>query len=311
MDTESGKGHDEQKGLPHRLARVGLALLFPPAPIVAVSPFAIVALLVRIFYLGSEGAPGAYVAYVLTAYALAVVVAAIVKGAMSAPPIEETLDDARKIHPLVARLIDDPLFRSFSVVRLGLAVDLLQAAASLFLAWWHTSLWTFTLAIYYVCLAVMRAFLSHYDRTPHTNPATDDRKICLSCGICIMALAFPVRGIAILNVYGFGTFTHHMYVAIGVALYAFVKLGAGIYNFVHYSDGSMPVRLALSSVSVSSALATMLTMSILMLNDFGDKAAESVTFQLWMTAGMGVAVTLGVFVVGLVLTVRSLKIGRV
>lgn len=306
MDEKGGKQKDALSGI----ARVGLALLFPPAPVVAVSPFAIVALLIWGFYLGNEGTPGAYAAYVVMAYALTVIVAAIVKAATNAPTIDETLDEVRKVHPLVARLIDDALFRSVSIARLGLVIDVLWAAASFFWAWWEESLWTFTLAVYYTCLAVMRAFLSRHERTPHADPAAADRRICLSCGVTIMLLALPTSGIVLLNLTDFGTFSHHMYITIGIAAYAFMKLGAGIRNFVRYRDGSVPVRLALSSVSFSGALATMLTMSILMVHDFGSTPETTGEFKFVMTSWMGLAVSLGIFAVGLALVLRSRKIGR-
>ena len=206
--------------------------------------------------------------------------------------------------PSAAAFLENRVFRSITLARIGLIIDVLWAVGNIALGVYGRSLWAITLGVYYACLAVMRALLSRHERRAARRSHARNLALCRRCGIAIMLFSFPVTGIMLLNLHGMGTFSHPMQLTIGVATYAFAKLGAGIANFVRYRGGTEPLMLAASNVSLAGALATLLTMGILMLNVFSDEGTEA-GFRVAITVGMGVAVTVGVFVMGLALALRA------
>lgn len=164
-----------------------------------------------------------------------------------------------------------------------------------------------TLGSYYLCLALMRAFLSHHIQRRKKHGASN-AVLCRRCGLAIMALVLPVSGMVVLNVNDQGTFSRPGIIAIGTAACAFTKLGMGIYNFVRYRDGSHPLMLAITHVSLAGRFATLLTMGILLLDAYSGEAA-SVGKRLLLTCGMGAETALAIAVVRFSLVWRSRRMG--
>ncbi len=70
--------------------------------------------------------------------------------------------------PLIQKLAGDVFFRMEASVCQGLFINLLYAGIKLFSGIYYRSVWFFTLAVYYIFLAAMRAVLLHFART-HGN----------------------------------------------------------------------------------------------------------------------------------------------
>lgn len=279
-----------------RLQRILRAAFVLPAPAVVLCAV----LMAWVFLLGNEGTWQAYAAYVVSAWALAAICASIVSALMNFK-----IEEAVPSESLAARLIFDRVFRSFAGTHLGLAVDVLWGGAYFALGVVKLSLWTLTLGVYYICLAVMRSCLVwHIHRRIQDASRLRELGICRTCGALLMASALPVMGIVMLNQHGEGSFYHHKYVTIGMAAYAFASLTTATLNFRRYHDGHDALMLANTSVRLAQAAVSMLTLSILMTNVFGSSRAGNLYMRA-TTAGLGFVVTVAVFVTGLCLLHRA------
>lgn len=279
------------------------SLVFPPPFIVVLCAVGIIALMTWAFALGGEHSFWAVPAYAASAYGMVVLCAALTR-IPSPRRLEGALRSAPVVGGAAGRLIDEKGFRSITAARLGLVIDALWAAANVAFGVWGQSLWAVTLGAYYACLALARGLLSRHARAEGAGDRESSLALCRRCGVVTMLLAFPLAGIVALNLSGMGSFYHPVWMTIGVAAYAFLKIGTGVWKFVQYRSGEEPIMLALSNVSLAGGIATILTMGILMLNVFSGEG-ESELFRFGMTAGMGAAATLGVFALGLALTVRA------
>lgn len=281
-------------------------LIFPPLPVVALCLVLIVMLMVWVFAGGNQSSLWAIPAYVVSAYGTVVVCAALTRA-----PSPQKLREAARTLPAfgatIGKLLDDRIFRSFTMARLGLAIDIPWALVNLAVGAWGQSVWLITLGVYYACLALMRGLLSRHEHMAGAgdnggNPARALR-LCFRCAIVTMLLALSLAGVVVLNLRNMGTFHHPEWMTIAVATYAFAKLGAATWKLVTYRDTAEPIMFALSSVSLASGLATLLTMEILMLDVFADASTDA-GFRLYATAGTGAVVVLGVLATGLALVLR-------
>jgi len=105
------------------------------------------------FLVFGEYSPFAYIAYLFSAYALTILVAAILAPALRA--LRRFADGI----PLARRYLTDSYFRIRSGLALSLAINLCYAVFKLFYAVRYTSLWDGALAAYYVLLCMVRFYL--------------------------------------------------------------------------------------------------------------------------------------------------------
>lgn len=267
----------------------------------------IVGCMVWVFQLGGEGTPLANAAYVASGWALTALCASIAAWARG-------FDVALAVPEgsLAAKFLFNRVFRSFATTHVSLGVDVLWAAANLASGIATASLWAVTLGAYYLCLAIMRGFLVW---RIHLRGESPDRAreldICRVCGGVIMASALPVMGVVVLNLHNQGTFYHHMYITIGVAVYAFAKLGFSIPKYLRFRDGDDLLMLANANIGIACALASFLTMGILMMNVFGGKGrGGAAAFSFIMTVCLGAAVVIVIFIFGLRLLQRTGRMKR-
>lgn len=130
-------------------------LLFPPGWIVLISAAAGTGLLVYTFMFGGEDTPIAYVSYVISAYALIVVCTTVV------PAVRRVKAMVLK-NPYAYRYFKDVHFKMSVSLHLSLLINLLYAGVHGVSGIYYQSVWSGTLAAYYICLSVMRFLLVRY-----------------------------------------------------------------------------------------------------------------------------------------------------
>lgn len=134
----------------------------PPLPtvLIAIPSFLFVFVMLGI----GDHSAFAYIAYILSAYALIITITGL-PGVMEA--IRSGIDNLtlfKKIRStaLGGRLLGDDIFRSEITLHGGLFVNLLYAAINLFSGIRYRSAWFVALAFYYALLSAMRAVLVRY-----------------------------------------------------------------------------------------------------------------------------------------------------
>lgn len=280
-----------------KLKKIGTKLLFPPLPIIILLVLVAVTLLVYAFTFDNANEIVAYVAYFLSAYALAVL-------CFKAPDILRKAKSFKNENKYLSRYLSDTQLRVELSLYGSLFVNVAYALFQLGLGFYHRSIWFYALAGYYALLAAMRFVLVKEARKPEKNLFTE-HLLYRFCGVLLLvmnlALSIIVTYIVLLN----RGFTHHPITTIAMAAYTFGTLAKAIVNVIKYRKYNRPVYSASKAVSLAAASVSMLTLETAMLTAFGE--GNSAAFRQIMTGATGVTVCAFVLVMAIYMITRSTK----
>mgnify|MGYP006964298389 CR=1 FL=1 len=197
------------------------------------------------FCIFGDDSPFAYVSYVLSAYALAVLVAAVVPLFPAA---------RRMVHrvPLAHRYMTDQYFKVRYGLMLSFFINLCYGGFKLICAMWYVSFWDGALAFYYILLCTVRLYLIR--RVPSGAEGRDmarELRYCRATGIFLFGLDLALSIIAtqiVRDGYGSNYTGMLIYVA---AMYAFYSLTIAIVNAVRYRRLHSPVLSAAKAVNLT------------------------------------------------------------
>lgn len=244
--------------------KLGKALLFPHIAIMIILiPIATVFLVYSMVFLGTESII-AIVSYVLSAYTLTI-------WCFKIPHLIKflkTFKDENKY----ARIWQDDIRLRINISLYGtLIYNTAYALLQLGMGFWHHTFWFYSLAGYYISLAVMRFFLVRH--TSRHNPGEkmmDELKKYRACRIVFLIMNLSLALIIFFMVYWNRTFNHHEITTIALATYTFTSLTLAIINTVKYRKYNSPVYSASKAISLASACVSMLTLESTMLTTFGN-----------------------------------------
>lgn len=248
------------------------------------------------FCVFGEDSPFAYVSYIVSAYALAVLVAAIVPLFPAARKLIHRL-------PLAHRYMTDQYFK----VRLGLAlsffINLCYGGFKLVYAVLYASFWDGALASYYILLCAVRLYLIR--RVPAGVEGRDtawELRYCRTTGVFLLVLDLALSVIATQIVRdGYGSDYPGMLIYVA-AMYAFYSLTIAIVNTVKYRKFHSPVLSAAKAVSLTTALVSIFNLETAMIAQFG---ADQAQFRLVMTACTAFAVCAMVLGAAILMVISS------
>ncbi len=244
--------------------RLGKALLFPHIAIMIILiPIVTVFLLYSMVFLGTESVI-AIISYVLSAYTLSV-------WCFRIPYLIrffKTFKDENKY----ARIWQDDHRLRVNVSLYGtLIYNTAYALLQLGMGFWHHTFWFYSLAGYYISLAVMRFFLvRHTSKHKPGEKMLDELIKYRACGIVFLIMNLALALMIFFMVYWNRTFHHHEITTITLAAYTFTSLTLAIVNTAKYRKYNSPVYSASKAISLASACVSMLTLESTMLTTFGD-----------------------------------------
>lgn len=244
--------------------KFGKALLFPHiAVMIILIPIATVFLVYSMVFLGTDSVI-ANISYVLAAYTLTI-------WCFKIPHlirIFKTFKDENKY----ARIWQDDTRLRVNVSLYGtLIYNTAYALLQLGMGFWHHTFWFYSLAGYYISLAVMRFFLvRHTSKHKPGEKMLDELIKYRICGIVFLIMNLALALMIFFMVYWNRTFNHHEITTIALAAYTFTSLTLAIINTVKYRKYNSPVYSASKAISLASACVSMLTLESTMLTTFGD-----------------------------------------
>lgn len=244
--------------------KFGKALLFPHiAVMIILIPIAAVFLVYSMVFLGTESVI-AIISYVLAAYTLTI-------WCFKIPHLIrffKTFKDENKY----ARIWQDDTRLRVNVSLYGtLIYNTAYALLQLGMGFWHHTFWFYSLAGYYISLAVMRFFLvRHTSKHKPGEKMLDELIKYRICGIVFLIMNLALALMIFFMVYWNRTFNHHEITTIALAAYTFTSLTLAIINTVKYRKYNSPVYSASKAISLASACVSMLTLESTMLTTFGD-----------------------------------------
>ena len=274
-------------------------LLYPPPLLLfLLTPVSIAFLVLSMVYLGSES-PIAIVSYVLAAYLLTAICFRIPRIVR----VAKTLGEKSK---LLRRLREDDRFRVNVSLYGALLGNTAYAAFHLGLGIYHRTFWFFSLAGYYLFLALMRLFLWRHSRKYAPRERMREELLRYrACGWAFLWMNLTLSLIVFFMIYWNRTFLHHEITTITMAAYTFTAFVFAVINIVKYRKYQSPVFSATRAIGLASASVSMLTLEATMLTTFGAEMLPK-TRRLFLALSGG-AVAIFVVVEAIYMIVSSTK----
>jgi len=244
----------------------------------------------------------AIISYVLSAYTLTV-------WCFKIPYLIKFFKTFKNENKYAVRWSEDTRLRVNTSLYGSLIWNTAYAVFQLWLGFYHSTFWYYSLAGYYISLAVMRFFLVRY--TSNNNPGEkmrEEYKKYRACGIVFLVMNLALSLMVFFMVYWNRTFDHHEITTIAMAAYTFTAFTTAIVNIVRYRKYKSPVYSASKAISLAAACVSMLTLESTMLTTWG--ADEGPEFRRIMLAATGIAVSLFIVLMAISMIVignRELK----
>ena len=246
------------------LKKLGKALLFPRMWVmILLLPVATVFLVGSMVFIGTSS-PIAIASYVLSAYTLTV-------WCFRIPYLISFFKTFKNENKYILIWRRDDRLRVKVSLYGSLAYNTVYALFQLWLGFYHHTFWYYSLAGYYISLAVMRFFLVRH--TQRFTPGERMREELIkyrACGWVFLIMNLALSLMIFFMVYWNRTFNHHEITAIAMAAYTFTSFTTAIVNMVRYRKYNSPVYSASKAISFAAACVSMLTLTSTMLTTFGD-----------------------------------------
>lgn len=280
--------------------KIGKALLFPHmAILIVLLPVATVFLVYSLIFMGTDSVP-AIISYVLAFYTLTV-------WCMRIPQMIRFVKDFKTENKYAKRWFEDTQFRMNISLYGTLIWNTAYAVFQLGLGFYHSTFWFYSLAGYYISLAVMRFFLvRHTSRHKPGEKMREELVKYRACGIIFLIMNLSLALMIFFMVYWSRTFNHHEITTIAMAAYTFTSLTLAIINTVKYKKYNSPVYSASKAISLASACVSMLTLESTMLTTFGGDTIDLTTRRIFLGASGG-AITLFIISMAIYMIVKGTK----
>lgn len=275
------------------------ALLFPHIAIMIILlPVATVFLVYSMVFLGTESVT-AIISYLLSAYTLTV-------WCFKIPYLVKFFKRFKTDNKYARRLLSDTRLRMKLSLYGTLIYNTAYALFQLGLGFWHHTFWYYSLAGYYLSLAVMRFFLVRYTRRHKAGENMVGELLKYRfCGIVFLIMNLALALIIFFMVYWNRTFIHHEITTIAMAAYTFTSLTFAIINIFKYRKLGSPVYSASKAISLASALVSLLTLESTMLTTFG--ATMSLSSRRLFLGLSGGAISVFVIAMAVYMIIKSTK----
>ena len=240
----------------------------------------------------SAGVDGvlAYVAYVLSAYALAICCTAATRLGDVIHAIRTRSQDHPAVKkwmrvPVVNRFFTDVRFRTEVSLYGGMFINLLYIAMKMFSGIYYRSFWFIALAVYYILLALMRfLLLRRGKRKTERTPMQEEIHRYRLCGIVLLVMNQALMGIVVFMVQQNQGFDYPGLLIYAMAAYAFYSVILAIVNLVRYRKHGSPVLSAAKAINLVAAMVSILSLETAMLAQFG---GDDEVFRAVMTGATG------------------------
>jgi len=280
--------------------KFGKALIFPHIGIMlALIPVSTAFLIYSMIYLKTESVL-AIISFVLSFYTLVV-------WCIKIPRLITFFKNFKQENTYAKLWFGDAHVR----VRVSLYGSLMwntaYAVFMLILGRYHHTFWFYSIAWYYLVIAVMRFFLlRHTSKHTAGEDMIKELKKYRVCGVIFLLLNLTFSVIVFFMVYWNRTFNHHEVTTIAMAAYTFSAFTIAIVNIVRYRKYNSPVYSAAKAISLASACVSMLTLESTMLTTFNDGSIDTFTRRIFLGIS-GAAISIFIIVMAVFMIVQSNK----
>lgn len=276
------------------------ALVFPHIAIMIVLLLAsTVFLIYSMIFIGTETVI-AIVSYVLAAYTLTV-------WCLKIPSFIQFLKSFRRENKYARLWTQDIRLRINISLYGSLILNTAYAVFQLGLGFYHSSFWFYSMAGYYILLAVMRFFLVQHIRKYKPGEKLEMELVKYrACGWIFLAMNLMLSLMIFFMVYWNRTFNHHEITTLALATYTFTSFTLAIINAVKYRKYNSPVYSSSKAINLAAASVSMLTLESTMLTTFGEGTTDILTRRI-LLGTTGGAVSAFIVIMAIYIIVQSSK----
>lgn len=273
--------------------------LFPHPALVVLLAIAATALLVYSFVCLETTDLVSIAAYAASFYTLVVV-------CLRVPDLIRFGIRLKRENRYIVRYTSDVRLRMNFSLFWAFVFNAIYAAFQLGLGLWHHSVWFYTMAVYYLLLAMMRLLLVSYTgrHAPGEIRELEWKKYRI-CGVCLLVMNLALAIMITYFVFRIRILRHHEITTIAMAAYTFAALAFAIRNAIRYKYYQSPAYSAAKAISLVSAIVSMLTLENAMLTTFGQQNSER--FWQIMLGASGAGVILAVMGISLYMLINAHK----
>ncbi len=237
-------------------------LLYPPKwARLLVSPI-VFAALAFVLYSGRNDSVPAYLLYGMSAYCLVVCLLPMPKQVRSAR--EAAVQRIRRT-AFGDRYLSDPVFRGGVSLWQGMLANLLYVAFRTVVGIRHASVWSFSVAAYYLALAILRLSLILGYRH---RAEIDELRCYRRTAWLLLLLMLPMGGMIVLMVRTNAGYSYPGYVIYLSAAYTFYTVTEAAVRLVRLRRLGSPILSAAKAVSLIAALMSVLGLQTAMIAQF-------------------------------------------
>lgn len=200
---------------------------------------------------------------------------------------------------LTKKMAENYGFRTALFSTLTSLFNIIYAVFTVCMAILGRSIWYGALSAYYIALFAVRIYVLMQNR--RTRPVEHSYRVYRNCGFLLFGLTLALSGAVIqMVVYNEG-FRYSFIMVIGVAAFAFYKLGLAIYNIIKAKKYNSYYVQSLRNINLASAFVTLLSLQTALFAEFSNDAGQSRGLNMMS----GTLVCLGIIGMGIYMIVTS------
>ena len=278
------------------------SMLHPPKWVLAVIPSLSFAALIITFALQNLRNAPAYFIYSMSAYSLVILLAALPGLTKRIKSVIMGSGLMRKVaaSPFTRRYFKDLAFRGSISIYRGMAVDFFYVVFRIAAGIRYTSVWFVSMAVYYLVLGGLRAYLivCYRRRTPEL-----ERRCYHTTAWLLFLLNIPMGGMIVLMVRTNSGFSYPGYIIYLSALYTFYTMVTSVLNLAKFRKLGSPILSAAKVLNFISAMMSILGLQVAMISRFSEHGVDSRRMMNAITGGF-------VYVIVIVIAIYMLLHGR-
>lgn len=271
-------------------------LLHPPIWVLIFVPLLSFAALAAVFIRQCPENILVYLIYSLSAYSLTIWLAALLgltKRAKSAMMGSKLMRKAAA-SPIMGRYFKDLAFRGSISIYQGIAVNLFYVAFRIMAAIRYASVWFLSMAVYYLVLGGLRAYLIVYyrRRTPEL-----ERRCYHTTAWFLFLLNIPMGGMIVLMVRTDSGFSYPGYIIYLSALYTFCTMATSVLNLAKFRKLGSSILSAAKVLNFVAAMMSILGLQAAMISRFSENGENYRRMMNAITGGFvyGIVILIAIY----------------
>lgn len=271
--------------------------LYPNIPLRIALIIISTVMLIYVFAFEYDNSPIAYIAYVLSAYAVTIFTISMIQ-------IIKRCKSIVKANPYVERYIEDMELRAAISLSVSTLMNILYAAFRIVSAMLYHSVWSGAVGGYYVVLSLIRIMLLRNGRAIRKQSEAQKDKEWRSyrlCGILLFILNLAMAAMSAQMIWQNKTYDYPGMMIYVSAMYTFYSFTMAIVNSVKFHKRNNTILSAAKMINLAGALMSIFALQTAMLTQFGGEVEMRQTMNLIT----GVSVCVIVLLIAIFMIIRS------